>query len=301
MAKICETCGTTEGKIYGKTNKFNKVLCRLCYNREYNAQYDKPRKTMFSICLHCGLEFEHRTDHNAMYCSKQCHGKAKTVAHNAKDQSCDVCGDKTRRIVKSPVSDELLCLKHYYQVVKHGETSRTIYDDNEFILHDDYAEIICFDINGNERGRGLVDIEDIDKIKKHKWQMNNNGYITTQVDGKILGLHRYVMDCPEDMETDHKFHDTADNRKEFLRICTRQENVRNRRSIKRKSNTGYQGVYFNPITGNFYAKVFVDSKAVSLGTFPTIDEALKARHDGEVKYYGEFRLQSNPGNIKEVI
>ncbi len=38
------------------------------------------------------------------------------------------------------------CKKHYMQMYHKGKiTTRTIYDPNEYILHDDYAECITYD------------------------------------------------------------------------------------------------------------------------------------------------------------
>lgn len=38
------------------------------------------------------------------------------------------------------------CRKHYIQITRHGAIrDRTIYDANEYVIHEDYVEVKCFD------------------------------------------------------------------------------------------------------------------------------------------------------------
>ena len=70
-------------------------------------------------------------------------------------KKCSICGitEKDTKIIKG------LCRKHYLQMYRHGKISRTIYDKNEIITHDDYSEIVLYDKNGNENGRSKIDTE----------------------------------------------------------------------------------------------------------------------------------------------
>lgn len=45
-------------------------------------------------------------------------------------------------------------------------------------------------------------------------------------------LHRLVMDAPAGLVVDHIFHNPLENRKMFLRVCTHQENMQNRKVKK---------------------------------------------------------------------
>lgn len=50
----------------------------------------------------------------------------------------------------------------------------------------------------------------------------------------------------------------------------------NSKSIK--SNTGYKGVYFDKLNGNFRARLSIkDESWYSVGSFDTLKEAVKAR------------------------
>ena len=60
--------------------------------------------------------------------------------------------------------------------------TRTIFDPNEVVVYDDYAEVILYDRQCNEKGRSLIDIEDIGKIKLFKWNIDNDGYVVSKVE-----------------------------------------------------------------------------------------------------------------------
>lgn len=178
------------------------------------------------------------------------------------------------------------CDRHYRQFKRYGEIRRTRKDPNEIIIYDGYAEIILYDDNCKEIDRCKIDIEDVEKVKGYKWSKDNYGYcIHTNLNIK---LHRYIMNCPEDMVVDHINHDTLDNRKENLRICTKKQNERN---IKLRSNniSGYTGVGFHKETNKWRAYIQKDNKLITLGLFENKKDAIKARKEAEKEYFGEFR------------
>ena len=58
------------------------------------------------------------------------------------------------------------------------------------------------------------------------------------------------------------------------------------------SNTsGARGVYYNPKTGRWRARLRFQGKTYNLGTYRTLEEAVKARKNGEDKIYGRFLRQ----------
>lgn len=60
------------------------------------------------------------------------------------------------------------CKKHYMQMYHKGKiTTRTIYDPNEYILHDDYAECITYDKEGNETARVKVNLDKVEELKQY--------------------------------------------------------------------------------------------------------------------------------------
>lgn len=74
---------------------------------------------------------------------------------------------------------------------------------------------------------------------------------------------------------DHINGDASDNRIDNLRIVTHAENHRNR-SMQQNNTSGFTGVSINR-AGNWRARVKINGKEFSLGTYNTITEAAKAR------------------------
>ena len=88
------------------------------------------------------------------------------------------------------------CDKHYRQYKRYGKIRRTNKDPNEIIVHEDYAEIILYDKNCNEKDRALIDLDDVYKVKQYKWCLDAYGYVRGGKDKKIQ-LHRFIMNCPD--------------------------------------------------------------------------------------------------------
>lgn len=86
------------------------------------------------------------------------------------------------------------------------------------------------------------DYEDFDKIKRYTWCITPDGYVTTNDKRKTKLMHRLIMDAKKNQVVDHIYHNRNDNRKSQLRICTTQENQRNRK-ISKNNTSGATGVY----------------------------------------------------------
>ena len=204
-------------------------------------------------------------------------------------KKCKVCG---RELTGRPAF--CMCKKHYYQYKKYGKVldnnPRTKYDPNEIVLHEDYAEIIIYDKDCEEMARALIDLDDVDKVKDIKWGINNTGRVGSSK--PRVKLHRFIMDPPDDMVVDHINHNPLDNRKSNLRICTTQQNNMNR---KTNSNniSGTAGVHWNKSNCKWRARIAVAGKSISLGCYSTKEEAIEARRQAELEYFGEYRNQED--------
>ena len=154
---------------------------------------------------------------------------------------------------------------------------------NEIIEYEDYAEIILYDKNGNEKARALIDIEYVDLIKKYKWYSSHD-YVHNDEVGR---LHRYIMNPPENMVVDHINRNPLDNRICNLRICTQHENSMNQ-SIRCTNKSGATGVLWDKNRNKWRAYIIVNGKQIYLGRFNTKEEAIEARLQAEIEYFGEF-------------
>lgn len=132
----------------------------------------------------------------------------------------------------------------------------------------------------------LADSEDLDKLRTWSWCINKAGYAVANTGKKIVRMHRFIMDAADGSVVDHINHNILDNRKQNLRICSQKENARNVRTA-RNSETGEIGIRITE-HNRFNVRITVDRRAIHIGNYRTMEEAIEARKAAERKYHGEF-------------
>ena len=144
---------------------------------------------------------------------------------------CNYCGEKSN--IYRFVNGERYCTRHAKQMNRYGRCFKTIFEENDIIVKESHAEIVLRNKMGEIIGYGLIDIEDVEKIKPYKWRLckgKSTDYVYGSKDGVTYHkLHRVVMNCPEHLVVDHLEHNGLDNRKCKLKVCTQEENLKNRR------------------------------------------------------------------------
>jgi len=143
----------------------------------------------------------------------------------------------------------------------------------------------------------LVDDEDFDRLSQYKWYLKvDKGmeYVASTVGA--VKMHRIIMGQPAGMVVDHINHDTLDNRKCNLRVCTRAENSQNGKA--RHNRSGYKGV--TKVGGRskrWLAQIMVDGKKHILGRYLDPKEAAKVYDEAAEKLHGEFALTNRAGGL----
>ncbi len=145
----------------------------------------------------------------------------------------------------------------------------------------------------------LVDDADFDWLNQWKWYATYdpkmNSFYAVQksitVDGKwghiimhrqILGLERGDKKC-----VDHTDHNTLNNSRSNIRICTHQQNHMNRKPNTNTSSK-YKGVCWYKRYKKWVAKIKIKGKTKYIGYF-TMEEAAARAYDGTAKKeFGEF-------------
>ena len=149
----------------------------------------------------------------------------------------------------------------------------TIYDDNEYIIKDNYAEIVLKTRKGEVTGIAIIDKEDIDRCKQHKWHIkesrNTDYAITTINENKKIFLHRYILNYTGNLDIDHINHNGLDNRKENLRIISHAKNIANQYN----DDNGICKVK----SGRYRVTICKNSKSIYIGTYDTFDKAYIVR------------------------
>lgn len=143
---------------------------------------------------------------------------------------------------------------------------------------------------GNSDKFALIDTEDLDKVKLRSWSLTPKGYVFSKISGKKVLLHRLILEAPKGTEVDHIHHDTLDNRKSEIRLCTKSQNQHNQERIK-LSNTDSKGVHYNKRTHKFQAYIGVNKMNHHLGFYDTYNEAMAVRKQAEIDFHKEFRYQ----------
>ena len=148
-------------------------------------------------------------------------------------------------------------------------------------------------------GYCLFDIEDLDVVQQFCWSLDAaTGYIRSSywtIDDKrsihVL-MHRIIMGKYyniDGMFIDHKNHNTTDNRKCNLRVCTPAENQRNMRSVQ--TNTGERGISLESEPGRkkrYRLTIKYQGKKYRW-RFETLEEAVIFRDNFYLEHPDEFR------------
>lgn len=132
----------------------------------------------------------------------------------------------------------------------------------------------------------IVSIEDIPMLIKYSWYFAD-GYAVRGDNGKTIRMHRTIVGAPEEMLTDHIDSDTLNNQRNNLRICTVNENAKNR--VKNKSSKNkYKGVCYRKDNGKWRAIIQSNGKQYSLGDYNSELEAAIAYNKKAIELHGEF-------------
>lgn len=114
--------------------------------------------------------------------------------------------------------------------------------------------IIRLLINNNKDIIIKINKEDYDKVKYYAWCWTNQ-YITGDVNGKTVRLHRFLMDETDpDVLIDHINSDPCDNTRENLRKSCATKNAQNKSKVKNKSSI-YLGVCYSKDKKKWICKV----------------------------------------------
>lgn len=209
---------------------------------------------------------------------------------------CDVSGyhltEKTHPVRSCGCLQKDIC--------KSINTSTNYYD-----INDEYA--IGYTAKNEEY---WVDKDMLPILKLFCWRYNNSGYVIAdnKVDDPLnlckdtIFLHVLVMGGydeninPLHLKVDHKNHPPkpkhkVDNRKCNLRFATISENSQNQ-SLRSDNHSGVTGISYNTNRNKWLVRITVNKKTIFLGEFENFNDAIKARKEAEIKYFGEYRYDA---------
>ena len=148
------------------------------------------------------------------------------------------------------------------------------------------------------KGRvALVDDEDFEKLNRYNWyalncNKENRFYVLRNIlfNGKkgIALMHREILGSAKPLFVDHINGNGLDNRKENLRFVTPQQNQFNRKGCNKNNKLGIKGICWDKRGRGFRARIKINGKGIHLGCYKILSEAIQARSQAELKYFGEF-------------
>jgi len=126
---------------------------------------------------------------------------------------------------------------------------------------------------------------------------SNGRYLYTTIHGVKYAVHRlvflYMSGNMPMLDVDHIDGDTFNNSFSNLRLCSKQENQRNR-CLDKRNNSCFNGVTKFKLTGKWRVRIGLDGKSKHLGLFKTHLAACYSRHAANVKY----KFHENHGRSK---
>lgn len=145
----------------------------------------------------------------------------------------------------------------------------------------------------------VVDEGNFEWLNKHTWSLCG-GKVTYyarrrgMVDGIIrpILMHRQILGFP-DLDVDHENHNGLHNYLSNMRVSTKSENARNRKS-HRGSSSIYKGVCWDGRINRWVVHIWKDGKSYNLGTYIMELDAAMAYDVKAKELFGEFAYLNFP-------
>lgn len=148
---------------------------------------------------------------------------------------------------------------------------------------EDYINVT--NANTNPHTVFMIDLDDESVLVGKPWGVNGCGYVIRSHPLELL--HRTIMKAKSNELVDHINHDTLDNRKQNLRLCTTAQNAHNSR-ISKHNTSGFKGVHFDLRSQRWIASIIAHDKRIQIGSYVDKIDAVIARNEAAIKYHKEF-------------
>jgi hypothetical protein len=145
-----------------------------------------------------------------------------------------------------------------------------------------------------------VDDEDYEELMKYRWSARYDkkakcfyAFRSCKGSRTALSMHRVIAEAPRDMQVDHINHDTLDNRRSNLRLCSPSQNHGNQRKLSGASSQ-YKGVSWIKARKKWVVQIKKDRKLFNLGFFDDEKQAARTYDAAALEFFGEFAYLNFP-------
>lgn len=208
------------------------------------------------------------------------------------DKECEICHSNNKVVYVKKVN-KLLCNRHAKQIYRYGiiKDSRKSRQDDLYVFYKNVVVMNIYNKYGTYITSTEFDIDDFEKVKKYKWCIVKGHVYAKNMDNKTLYLHRLIMNVTDkNVEVDHIDGNPLNNKKSNLRLCTHDKNMLNHK-VCSNNTSGVTGVTFDKQRNKWCAQIVYKNKNHHLGRFDLFEDAVLARRNAEIKYFGNFRRQ----------
>jgi hypothetical protein len=139
----------------------------------------------------------------------------------------------------------------------------------------------------------LVDAADYEWLSRYNWTAHTSGYAARREKGRLILMHRVIMNPPQGMVVDHIDGNRQNNCRSNLRVCTRRENTCNR-AKRIGCASRFKGVFYNKDCGKWYVQAEFNGEHLRGGYFHDEAEAARAYDRLAVECFGEFAYLNFP-------
>ncbi len=149
----------------------------------------------------------------------------------------------------------------------------------------------------------MVDDEDFEFLNQRKWALHlcrgksyavRSQWVPSKKKLAALRIHRELLKAPVGMQVDYIDGNGLNNQKSNLRVCTNQENCRNRRPYS-NGTSKYKGVHWHKKDCKWHARIVTGTRRIQIGSFTSEIEAAKAYNEDSKKLFGEFAYLNKIG------
>lgn len=193
------------------------------------------------------------------------------------DVNCINCGKSQRKRERDDNGFNFCC----EECKTEGSFKYGYYAKNLYFVINDKAIVFTKNKYNSISGWFIIDKFNLWVLNIGSWA-TAKGYIENNTVGK---LHRFLNNTLKELETDHinriKHWNTLSN----LRNCDRFLNNRNK-SIRKDNVSGVVGLNYLKDKDLWKSSIFHNNTSIDLGEFGNPKDAINARIDAELKYWG---------------